>query len=342
MIEDLLAKNEFCNLLVKGNTHIYSNFKPNLGILEHLKLDFLLKDTKIHIYFSHNPYLYKELKNVFDKSHDIRSPKEFEYIKKYGEGLFGPQLKTTFFIQDQDKTIMFKSYFKDDFFIEYTLGKPEVYVIGAPLALRNTLSDIILASRKISPIHAAAIQKGSKAYLTLADSKTGKTSLTIDAVIEGYNILSDETSILEKQKLIPFVETLYLDDDYINYRPELKQLVKNKKNTTNVIDYIDFFKHVKGGLGRPSKISKVIFLTKETFKGGDTIKTMCNPFPVEVRNSLWCLPVIKGDKWEEFYKKMVKRTYETWDNITKKSIILDNFDISSKESRDEYSRLIKM
>ena len=73
-------------------------------------------------------------------------------------------------------------------------------------------------------IHAASLSLRGQGIILVGDGKSGKTSLSVALMKNGFSYLSDEFAVIEpaRKQLLAFPKCLYLRDDTFSFFPDLK------------------------------------------------------------------------------------------------------------------------
>ena len=81
------------------------------------------------------------------------------------------------------------------------------------------VSDLIRQNKSILKFHAASLSVNGNGYLFIGDSGTGKTSLSISLLQNGWNFLSDEFGLLDPAslQLLPFPRNLIIKPHHHKY-----------------------------------------------------------------------------------------------------------------------------
>jgi hypothetical protein len=81
------------------------------------------------------------------------------------------------------------------------------------------VSDLIRQNKSILKFHAASLSVNGNGYLFIGDSGTGKTSLSISLLQNGWNFLSDEFGLLDPEsfELLPFPRNLIIKPHHHKY-----------------------------------------------------------------------------------------------------------------------------
>ena len=87
----------------------------------------------------------------------------------------------------------------------------------------------ILKYKNIFMVHAACLTKNDKGVLICGSFKSGKSTLAVKLVEDGFKFLSDEFAIFNKGRLFSFPLKIGLESESIRIFPRLKKLIKKIK-----------------------------------------------------------------------------------------------------------------
>ncbi len=83
----------------------------------------------------------------------------------------------------------------------------------------------ILSSQGIFDLHAAGLVRNDTGYLLLGDPGSGKSTITLSLVRQGWKYLSDDALLLKSSgggiEVLAFRKEFYLDTVLVNYYPEI-------------------------------------------------------------------------------------------------------------------------
>ncbi len=83
---------------------------------------------------------------------------------------------------------------------------------------------LLLNNARYAFIHGAAVEKDGVGYMMPADSRSGKTTLTMALLSAGYRFLSDEFAILDQNgMLVPFPRSMSVRHGTLSLFPELNE-----------------------------------------------------------------------------------------------------------------------
>ena len=112
-------------------------------------------------------------------------------------------------------------------------------------------------------IHGGAVEKDGIGYVLPAESKQGKTTLTMALVDAGYSFLSDEFAVLDMSgSLLPFPRALSVRADSLSLFPKLDRRRKRLPTLYSPVDTlysIDLLSALSPRVGRRCRIGYVIF-----------------------------------------------------------------------------------
>ncbi len=116
-------------------------------------------------------------------------------------------------------------------------------------------------------IHGGTVERNGAGYMMPAETKKGKTTLTLALVREGYGFMSDEFAVLDRQGILhPYPRSLSVRGDTLRLFPELNRRRMEFPMISNPVDSlysVDPWSTFPVKPGRPCAVRYVIFPTYE-------------------------------------------------------------------------------
>lgn len=112
-------------------------------------------------------------------------------------------------------------------------------------------------------IHSGTVERNGIGYMMPAESRHGKTTLTMALVQAGYNFMSDEFAVLDPSgTLLPFPRTLSVREDGLRLFPNLDAshnmfpLLYSPVDSLYSVDLLHAF---SAEMGKPCRVQRIIF-----------------------------------------------------------------------------------
>lgn len=192
----------------------------------------------------------------------------------------------------------------------------------------------ILAYKNTFLVHGAGLSKNNKGILICGPFESGKSTLAIKLVENGFKFLSDEFTIFHQAKLFAFPLIIGLKRNTLKLFPRLRKLIKKAKENDEKIsfDILDFYP----GCIAESCIPKIIIFIAPEKK---SIKAVIQPLDKEMTFALLCMDrdnVLRSKnttpvhlKQTQFLAKLAKKTTSYFlsyslDKISEAVRIIDN------------------
>jgi len=116
-------------------------------------------------------------------------------------------------------------------------------------------------------LHGAALSNNGTGYVFLGDSNSGKSTMALSLVHQGWHYASDDSLLLKSNgkgvEVLSFRKIFYIDPAVASKYPELDTLISKKSNTAGSKRFIDLEK-VYPNQFQPSIVPKVLIFSKIT------------------------------------------------------------------------------
>ncbi len=267
------------------------------------------------------------LKFLARHAENVQLFEPFITMQSWKDENFKPHVSYSSFAKVGNVSYLVKSYFKDRVIVGFSEKNDEVEIFGDQEAQKKVLLDLIISDNVISPLHGSVVAKKGKATAIIGNSHMGKSGLSILALASGYDFLSDDLVICDRN----FVYCCLIP---INFDTE--HLPMNSTLQGNTLDPVHLTKYFGVSIEDKAVIHNCIVLTDEKWRGLSSLK---RPFPAGKMNSYWGTNVMFQD-WRDRLDEMRRTTYEFWDNLLASAKILEFFDVKSSAMRNRFLEVL--
>lgn len=303
--------------------------------------------TQINIVLNEDFEEKRKVIEFCEKEAELFVPEEIEYFYKSINAL----LKGRYLISEhvnryykvQDEIFGYFPYLTDNFVLQYSYKNDKIILYGNENNLYRVILDFLTVSGEYLPLHASAVAKGNVSLGFIAESGSGKTSLSIKLLERGYSLITDDSLFADNDGIFPVSKIIRINKEY-PICSEFKKVIKQsdyKKISLN-LDCIEKKFVLPNQTKKRRFLDMKFFILQKGEKKWKGLEYMKEPFPAISQHSFWCMQFIVKEKKEEWINEKIKKSIDLWNEKIKDAKIIkmdfDSFNNNVKQIKKLLAR----